>query len=988
MGQTLIEVVKENLARHGEKDFLCLEFAGRQPEVYSYSRVMARAQGRCRRYRELGAEPGDVIAIMLHHGVDLYCAFLGAVWAGCVPTMYPVKSEKFSATYLDVVLGGLFANSRPKVVVTDEGLSQSLRMHAHAEVHGFSVLVIESAGVVECEGVDSAVVSPTSAVFLQYSSGTTGAKKGVVVSNEALLKQVASYADAIGVEEDDHVVSWLPLYHDMGLVAVFMMSVIYAVSVTAFCPFDWIRNPGMLMRAIARRDRVYCWLPNFAFEVLSGVAVGDAELDGIRLDRVKALVNCSEPLVASTRRRFVERYQQYGLSESAMSACYALAENTFAVTSSLGGQGMVDCVDAVALKKWSRAEPYTGASAQHPRYLLGSGCPVRGAKVRIRGANGERLEDRSVGEILISSDSLFSGYYNNPELTEAVFEGQWYRTGDLGYVVDEQLFVLGRINDMLVIKGENYYPQDIEKVVGDVPGVIPGRVVCFTIEDEQKGSNGVVVVAETRGEAESSRSIVERVVGDLRERVAVDVWDVLIVPERWLIKSTSGKISRSTNRARYIEFRDERLAKVRAACMRAYPGDSRRQDVCRSVVRLVAGAVQYSAEADDIIGADLISGSLVDSLGIVGLATALEDEFDFRLDQAVDLGWKNFTSVRSIVDLVHRKTNPDDVEPADGASSVRRLAKQGSVRDDKSVFYISSERNQELLIIGSSTSWPLSTRLAEECGFSAFNFSVESANAEDWYCITRFVFDRAVRLPRMVVLGIDIEAFSDFNPIDPRLEKCSFLNPYLEPGGDKEAGPSADEGVEEDRIKMMLRSLRSFDTEKLDGYEYGFHEKSGDFVYLSDEPQLRKFNQRRPMALADPKDRDQLYLLRYQGFSGLSQKRISYFHEMLTCCRDRGVSVRIFIPPIHRDLRRFLSENTTYLDRKREFLSVVADVTRASEAEIALYDYSDVRDFNGHSADFRNAAHAGAYNCSLILRELLYDAGGNQACFPERVKSC
>jgi acyl-CoA synthetase (AMP-forming)/AMP-acid ligase II len=386
--------------------------------------------------------------------------------------------------------------------------------------------------------------------LVQHSSGTTGLQKAVALSHHAVLGHVERYARAIELRADDRIVSWLPLYHDMGLIAAFHMPLAAGVPIVLCSPFEWVTAPGLLLEALATERGTLAWLPNFAYNLMAARIRPD-EIEGLDLSLVRLLVNCSEPIQARSHALFAERFGAVGLTADKLGGCYAMAETTFAVTQTPIGRGaQVRLFDRAALaggRVESTADPARG------RPCVSSGRPIEGCEIRIVDAGRVDLPGDGVGEILVRSASLFDGYRHDPERTAASMVDGWYATGDLGFMADEELYVVGRLKDLIIVAGRNLAPEDIEAAAGEVPGVLPGRVVAFGVSDAESGTEQVWIVAETEVEepelkARLRADVIRAVMG-----IDVTVGRCVLVPSRWLVKSSSGKLSRSQNRARAIE---------------------------------------------------------------------------------------------------------------------------------------------------------------------------------------------------------------------------------------------------------------------------------------------------------------------------------------------------------------------------------------------------------------------------------------------------
>jgi fatty-acyl-CoA synthase len=400
--------------------------------------------------------------------------------------------------------------------------------------------------------------SPDAPCLLQHSSGTTGLQKAVVLSNRAILEHARTYSGAIHLSPDDRVVSWLPLYHDMGLIAAFHVPLVAGVPTVQLDPFEWVQFPSLLLEQISSERGTLTWLPNFAYNLMAD-RIHDDEIESIRLDSLRMAVNCSEPVRAESHDRFYARFSRLGLRREALSASYAMAETTFAVTQvPPGSEARRLSTDRDALAQGNAEPP---ASEGATRWCVSSGTVVEGCEIRIMDETGVELPRRGVGEIAIRSTSMFDGYRNRPDKTAEVVRDGWFLSGDLGFCDGADLFVIGRKKDLIIVAGRNIYPEDVEDVVSGVVGVLPGRVVAFSFDEYALGTEGIGVVAETNVAADAERMALERAIVEAGMSIDVTIERVYLVQARWLIKSSAGKPSRRANAARILgrEWRDEGL---------------------------------------------------------------------------------------------------------------------------------------------------------------------------------------------------------------------------------------------------------------------------------------------------------------------------------------------------------------------------------------------------------------------------------------------
>jgi acyl-CoA synthetase (AMP-forming)/AMP-acid ligase II len=393
---------------------------------------------------------------------------------------------------------------------------------------------------------------PTDPLLLQHSSGTTGLQKPVLLSHNAVLEHVKRYAEAISLTNSDKIVSWLPLYHDMGLIAAFHLPLIFGIPSIQIDPFQWVMAPSLLMEAISQECATVTWLPNFAFNMMA-FKVRDEDLREVDLSSLRLIVNCSEPVRYESHENFLNRFQPYGLRPTALSACYAMAETTFAVTQTpIGLAPSALAVDRASLAR-GKVEPVTdGVPA---RICVSSGKPINGCNVRIVDENRFDVGPRTVGEIAITSATMFSGYRNYPEKTAEVLCDGWYYSGDFGFQVDGELFVIGRKKDIIILAGNNIYPEDVEHAVGAVPGLIPGRAVAIAEENAELGSEQVAIIAETSITSEHDRKALRLEIIKAGMASGITIASVYLVPPRWLIKSSAGKPSRKGSREKLMTER-------------------------------------------------------------------------------------------------------------------------------------------------------------------------------------------------------------------------------------------------------------------------------------------------------------------------------------------------------------------------------------------------------------------------------------------------
>lgn len=560
--ETLIDPVIRRARVEPEHTTLIFIAEDGQKTYVSAAEFHAESLAYARQLQNIGIGSDDLVILVLRHSRFLLSSFWGALYIGAIPSIFPYLTEKLNPEIYMRQVKMLVGNSGAKAVITFPEFEQDLR-ELLDEVN-CRVLSTDDVEVIE-SSEDSEIVNlwqnpmADKIAFLQHSSGTTGLQKGVALSHRAVLNQVKSYSRSIELSADDVIVSWLPLYHDMGLIAGFVMPIVAGIPLVLMSPFHWIRDPKILLWTIHEHHGTLCWLPNFAYNHCVRT-LRPRHLEGLDLSNWRAVINCSEPVRYDSHKMFLEKFSPFGFKEEALASCYAMAEYTFAVTQSpLGQAPFVDWVNLEALQAERKATPVAADDAAATP-VVSCGYPIAGVQLAIVDDQGNKLPDRNVGEVILRGDCMLSGYYRRPDVTaEAIKEG-WYYTGDMGYIAEGRLYITGRKKDLIIVGGKNIYPQDIEAITNEVPGVYPGRAVAFGVFDDKLGSETIIVVAELDDRSgEVDPRAIER---ELRKRVVqrteVTLADVRLVDSRWLIKTSSGKIARGANRERYLkEFRGE-----------------------------------------------------------------------------------------------------------------------------------------------------------------------------------------------------------------------------------------------------------------------------------------------------------------------------------------------------------------------------------------------------------------------------------------------
>jgi fatty-acyl-CoA synthase len=515
-------------------------------------------------YQQHGVTRADTIVLVMPQSLALMAAFAGAIILGAIPTILAYPTFKVEPAKYRYGLIGVTRNLRARLIVIDHNFPEAL----DDCVAGMQTVRLDPGNLprMQTELAETSIEADDVA-FIQHSAGTTGLQKGVALTHRSVLNQLAQLAEALHLRSTDRIVSWLPLYHDMGLIACFVLPLVAHLRVIMQSPTDWVLRPASFLRLISRHRATLCWLPNFAFQFMAR-RVPDKERPDLDLSSLRAAINCSEPVRAHSMNEFYQTYCGNGLSLSALQSSYAMAENTFAVTQTVLDGESTPLTVYVDRNTIGAPGPLKFVAADDPdaQSFVSSGGPLQMNQTRIVDDIGRDLPDAVIGEILVQSDSLFSGYYNRLDLTTNALREGWYWTKDRGFKLNDELFVLGRKDDLIIIGGKNIYPIDVEEIAWLDPRVKEGRVVAFGVDNQNLGTQDLFVVAElvAADYMHERQDIQLSIRRHITNEIGVTPRVVELVPPKWIVKSTAGKPARSSNRDKffreYSEFDPNRSA--------------------------------------------------------------------------------------------------------------------------------------------------------------------------------------------------------------------------------------------------------------------------------------------------------------------------------------------------------------------------------------------------------------------------------------------
>lgn len=503
----------------------------------------------------LGCKKGDRVALILPDNTDFVFAFLGAIRAGVIPVpIYPPTGIGKLRAYLENTLH-IVEQSRAKLLITSREIKQVLGTIAARAPELERIIAIETIRRMR-EDFKPVAVTLDDPCFIQFTSGSTSRPKGVVLSHaniaaniSAIMEQGLGITDAV-----DSGVSWLPLYHDMGLIGFVLAPIYHTNTITFLPPLLFLKRPARWLETISRHRGTISFGPNFAY-ALCVKRIKESEMATLDLSSWRVAGCGAEPIRAENLRAFAEKFGPVGFNEKAFIATYGMAESTLAISFSKLGDGVVvDRVNPEAL--WEEGNAAVAKEGDEAVDIVQCGAAFDEHGVRAFAVDDLEsqypLRDREVGELRVRGPSVMIGYFDNPELTREAFAGGWLKTGDLGYLAEGNVHICGRTKDVIIVNGRNYYPQDLEWEAGKVDGVRKGNIVAFGTMKPRNDRERVIIVFETaildEAEQKALKGEVRRVV---QQGIGLTVDDVVALGSGVLPKTSSGKLQRVKTRQLY-----------------------------------------------------------------------------------------------------------------------------------------------------------------------------------------------------------------------------------------------------------------------------------------------------------------------------------------------------------------------------------------------------------------------------------------------------
>ncbi len=548
--ETLVDVLDWHAQIHSERSHIQFYTDNGDGQLLSYKMLLDGARKLASGLQALGIEPGQTVAIMLPTSEEYFYTFFGILLAGAIPVpiyppMRPNQLEDHLRRHATIL-----SNCRAVIMITvseAKPVARLLKSQLDTLHHIITVDELMNAST----RYEKPAISPQDTAFLQYTSGSTGSPKGVVLTHANLMANIRAMGERVGANPNDVFVSWLPLYHDMGLIGAWLGSLYYAALFVVMSPLAFLARPQRWLQAIHRYQGTLSAAPNFGYELCLH-RLEDSDLEGIDLSSWRAAFNGAESVSPDTVKQFPKRFRKYGFRADAMMPVYGLAESSVGLAFPPLKQGvLIDQIQRQTFMLSGKAIPAAEDATNALRFVA-CGQPLSGHEIRIADAQGNELPDRQEGRLQFRGPSATSGYLRNQEATERLFDGDWLDTGDLAYLSEGDLYVTGRTKDIIIRAGRNLYPHELEEAVGDIPEIRKGRVAVFGATNPKTGTERLIVLAETRKKDNAALEQLRKRVNEIStELIGGPADDVVLARPNTVLKTSSGKVRRSACRELY-----------------------------------------------------------------------------------------------------------------------------------------------------------------------------------------------------------------------------------------------------------------------------------------------------------------------------------------------------------------------------------------------------------------------------------------------------
>ena len=556
-------------------------------ETLTYHELYLEALQYCGRLRHGGLVKGDRVLVAVPNGRSFLSSFLGTLMAGGVAVPVVTRDSVFiGLNKAHEIVGHILEDCQAKFVITTpqneklwKSLSAQLKLEKLQLIYDKTEIGDNIAGL-------PVELFPDDYAFIQYTSGSTSLPKGVVIPHRQLIYQVESIVVGLNSSEKDRAVSWLPLFHDMGLIGTFLHSLYVGMEIVLMSPEKFLFDPKQWLLAISKYKATMSTGPNSAYGICVS-RIKPEEIEGLNLSSWRVAFSGAEPISVEIMNRFIEMFEPYGFNGRAICPGYGMAENCLAISFCEPGEGLKwDSIQRDALEIKKQAIPSRSFDGRTVCFVS-VGRPILDHTIRIMDDKGKDLPERHVGEICVKGPCIMAGYFHKYEETSKTLKDDWLYTGDLGYIADEELYITGRKKDLIIRGGRNYVPQDLERASEKVEGVRTGCIIAVGLFDEKTGTEKIAVLAEVKPQFyKKQEELKKQISRAIFEEIGVAPDEVFIYRRGTLLRTTSGKLQRAKykqlleegrldsslsflDRVRYFKFRMQVLWSVLIARMKA-----------------------------------------------------------------------------------------------------------------------------------------------------------------------------------------------------------------------------------------------------------------------------------------------------------------------------------------------------------------------------------------------------------------------------------
>lgn len=548
---SLQEVLIMHAAATPQRPHMYLQNESGQEEIITYQKLLHEASRVAHTLKKLGLETHETVAIMLPTQAEFFYIFMGILLAGGIPVpVYPPARAHQLEEYAHKEVS-ILNNAGIKFLITfpqAKQLSQFLQPFVPTLEE---VLTIDKLFTAETEASYN-YGKLADIALIQYTSGSTNLPKGVTLTHYNLLSNIRAYGEAIQITPKDVCISWLPLYHDLGLIGNWLGSLYFGATLVSFSPLIFLSHPEKWLWAIHNHRGTLSAGPNFSYE-LCVRKIDEAKLEGLNLNSWRLAINGAETIYPKTLNAFAQKFAPYGFKPEAFLPVYGLAENSLGLTTpELGQLPIIDTIDRKSFERNHRAVPVTITDSKQSLQFVCCGQPLPNHELRVVDSQNKAVPERSVGHIQFRGPSSMQGYYNNTKITQQIFHDGWWDTGDLGYLAKGDIYITGRSKDIIIKAGRNLFASEIEDLVGQISGVRQGCVIAFSLNDSEKGTDQLIIVAEKNPAIEPTVDLKSAIIEKITTNLDVTPDDVVLVAPRVIPKTSSGKLQRNACKTLYL----------------------------------------------------------------------------------------------------------------------------------------------------------------------------------------------------------------------------------------------------------------------------------------------------------------------------------------------------------------------------------------------------------------------------------------------------